>query len=302
MASKRILIFANPIAGRGRGEAIARRLARALARRGDEPLLWLAPPTELSAEQLGHDVHTAIAIGGDGTIRGVAERLHTLRAHGDESIPMLIVPLGTANLLGQHLGVRWRDADLEQRVLAAIDQRHIVQLDAARANDKLFLLMVGVGFDAAVVHELSRVRRGPISLASYFLPAAKTVAQYSYPKIDVWIDGVRRFSERGVVFVGNIKEYGTGFPMLPLARPDDGQLDVCCIPCANVVDAGRMFLLAAAGEHLGEEGVVYEKASRVRIEAPDTPAGLPIQIDGDPAGHTPVEIELLSARLPMVVP
>ena len=54
-----------------------------------------------------------------------------------------------------------------------------------------------------------------------------------------------------------------------------------------------------AGEHLGMEGVAYLKAKHVRIESP---APVPVQLDGDEAGHTPLEIDLLPVRVPFIVP
>jgi hypothetical protein len=52
-------------------------------------------------------------------------------------------------------------------------------------------------------------------------------------------------------------------------------------------------LSAAAGEHVQQEGVVYVKGRKVRIESM-TP--VPVQVDGEPAGMTPVEIDLLPCR------
>jgi len=300
----RVLIFANPIAGRGLGEAIARRLGVGLSAFGYSTQLWLRPPAELTAEALPAGVRAAVAIGGDGTVRSVAERLYNLALAADrEAPPLLIVPLGTANLMVRHLGIDWDDDHLESQVADAIGRGQVVWVDAARCSGSLFLLMVGVGFDAAVVHELTRVRRGPISYASYVLPAATVAASYRFPPVRVEVDGKWVFGpEDGVVFVGNIREYGTGFPMLPLARPDDGLLDVCAMPCSNLIEATRLLLLAAAGEHIHEEGVVYVKGKHVRIDSPMTPRGLPVQIDGDAAGHTPVEIDLLPRRLRLIVP
>jgi diacylglycerol kinase family enzyme len=60
-----------------------------------------------------------------------------------------------------------------------------------------------------------------------------------------------------------------------------------------------MTLLTAAGEHLEAEGVVYVKGKHIRI---DTPEPVPVQVDGDPGGHTPVSIDLLPFRLPFIVP
>lgn len=299
-----VLIFANPIAGRGLGEAIAYRVRDGLTAGGYEPRLWLRPPAELTAADLPAGVTAAIVVGGDGTIRAVAERLCKLAADaGHESPPVLIIPLGTANLMGRHLGIDWDDDHLEQQVVDALRNGVVTHIDAARVNGRMFLLMIGVGFDAAVVHELSRIRRGPISYASYLAPAAKIAAFYAFPPIRVQVDGKWVFGpEPGVAFVGNVPEYGTGFPMLPHARPDDGLLDVCVMPCSNLSDAMRLFLLAAAGEHLQEEGVVYVKGTRIHIDSPRTPKGVPVQIDGDAAGHTPIDVDLMPIKMGLIVP
>jgi diacylglycerol kinase family enzyme len=99
--------------------------------------------------------------------------------------------------------------------------------------------------------------------------------------------------------VGNIAEYGTGFPILPHARSDDGLLDVCAMPCNSPTDLVDLFLKAAAGEHLAMEGVVYVKGKDVRVDAAEP---VPVQLDGDEGGHTPLEIDLLPVKVPFIVP
>src|SRR5205807_435311 len=73
--------------------------------------------------------------------------------------PILPVPLGTANLMGRHLGIHWNRSNVEAQVMGAIEQHQTISIDAAKANDRLFLLMSGVGFDAFIVHELDRLRK-----------------------------------------------------------------------------------------------------------------------------------------------
>jgi diacylglycerol kinase (ATP) len=297
-----VLIFGNPIAGRGQGQRIATRLSTRLAADGYAVQVLLRRPDTLSRDEvIRPNTRAVIAIGGDGTLRSVVDRLARECETAQCVIPpVLVVPLGTANLMGRHLGIKWESRTMDAAVSRAIKQRRTVELDAARANGSLFLLIAGVGFDAHVVHELARVRTGPIRYASYLLPAALAVKDYCYPSITVWADGQRVFGpKQGFAFVGNIAEYGTGFPILPHARSDDGLLDVCAMPCGDPTELMNLFLRAAAGEHLGMEGVVYQKAKHIRIESP-TP--VPVQLDGDEAGHTPLEIDLLPVRVPFIVP
>jgi diacylglycerol kinase family enzyme len=292
----KVLIFANPIAGRGIGADIAAALETCFHGQRRTVRKFLQRPTDVSDEELGERAGAVIVIGGDGTLRGVAQRL--LRA--DRLAPLLPVPLGTANLVSLHLGIEWNMQTVVEQVAAAIGKGRVRLLDAGRANDQLFLLMAGVGFDAQVVYHLDRMRRGPIRFWDYLIPSAISFLDYSAYRLRVILDGEIIFPERrALAFVGNLAEYGTGFPVVPFARPDDGLLDVCVLPCKSREQLVRLFLLAAAGEHIQAEGGVYRRGRHVSIESP---VEVPVQVDGDPAGHTPVHIDLLPVRLPFIVP
>lgn len=291
-----ILIFANPIAGRGVGAKIADVLERRFTSDGYTARKFLSKPSDLSDAEMGGNVRAAIVIGGDGTLRGVAERLVAANC----TLPLLIIPLGTANLMGQHLGIRWDLPHVAEQVSYVIGRNHIRRIDVGKANDRLFLLMTGVGFDAKIVYHLDRLRNGPIRLWNYLIPSALTFADEPGVTLRVKLDGETIFSDaKALAFVGNLAEYGTGFPVLPYARGDDGLLDVCILPCDSRKELVHLFLLAAAGEHVQAEGVVYRQGKHVEIESPSP---VPVQVDGDPAGFTPVSIDLLPIQLPFIVP
>jgi diacylglycerol kinase (ATP) len=88
-----------------------------------------------------------------------------------------------------------------------------------------------------------------------------------------------------------------GFAMLPTARADDGFLDVCVLPCRTRGQLLKWFGLAASGTHVLSSEAVFVRARKVRIETPPIHVPAPVQLDGDAAGHTPVDIDLIPAAL-----
>lgn len=312
----RVLIFANPIAGRGRGAAVACALADRLHTEGFDVSLLM---DRLDRIDCGGEkpVRAAIIVGGDGTLRHVAGRMLESCSQGSgvrgqkpalttdpQTLttipPLLIVPMGTANLMGRHLGIAWSSALAGEQIVQTLRRGRTVYLDAATANGELFLLMAGVGIDGWVIHELDRLRRGPIRVSSYVMPVLRALVRYDFPPISVTVDGRLVFGPQpGMAFVGNVREYGTGFPILPHARSDDDLLDVCVLPCASRARMCTLALAAAAGRHLRAGGVVYLKGKHVRIESPRP---VPAQADGEAAGFTPLDISLLPQRIPFIVP
>ena len=290
--AERVVIFANPIAGRGRGRTVAREVGRGLAAAG----FGVDVVLDRSADAL-RNAAAVITVGGDGTLRAAVDLLIGI---GGAMPPMLPVPMGTANLMGRHLGLRWTPATLVPAVVATVRRRRVRHLDAGVANGRPFLLMVGVGLDGQVVHLLDQMRRGPIAYASYVLPTVMTLAVYRFPPLSIEVDGQAVLSDTpAIAFIGNVSEYGTGLPILTGAVPDDGLLDLCAIPCRDLRELAEVLLLVATGEHPLREGVVYTRGRHVRVTSP---VEVPVQADGDSAGFTPVEVHVLPGRVPFLVP
>lgn len=287
-------LFVNPIAGKGKSRITARSLARELRSAGMKVTTIMESPEFAALEE--HKCDAAVVIGGDGSLRTVAA---AYRDQLGAIPPLLPVPMGTANVMGKHLGVDWRE-DLPQRVVQSLLRGEVRRLDAGLANRKLFLLFASVGFDARIVHDLGSLRKGPINYASYVLPVMRTLAGYPFPSLTVHVDGVEVFpSAPAVAFVGNVREYGIGFAIVPDAKSDDGLLDICVMPVSSPAGAIEQFLLAAAGEHVLFEGAVCTRGKEIQIDSADK---IPLQLDGDPGGNTPVDIRLLPFRVPFIVP
>jgi diacylglycerol kinase family enzyme len=147
---------------------------------------------------------------------------------------------------------------------------------------------------------MEKVRTGPIDFVSYAFPTLLTLRDYRFPPLTVSVDGARIFSSApAIAIVANVPEYGMGFPFLPEARPDDRLLDVCVMPCHNRKTLLEIAMFAAAGEHHQMDGVVMASGTRIDITSSQA---MPVQLDGDAFGHTPLHIELLDRTVGFIVP
>lgn len=290
-------LFANPISGRGEGVAIAGSISSYLSSRDWSCHLSLEHPDSLADNALAERIDAAIIVGGDGTLRTVLNRL---RKTLDPLPPVLFVPLGTANLMSRHLGLRWNAQTFSEQAYRLLCNRNLRQIDAAVCNDQLFLLMTTVGIDAEVVHQLGKARKGPIKKTSYIPPAWGALWSFRQPPMTVEVDGYRVVeNQRVFTFVANVREYGIGIPIANEAVSDDGLLDICIFPADNQLNLLQMSLSAVVTLPTLFPGSMYLRGREIRIESKE-PA--PVQIDGDPAGFTPLKIGLLPFKVPFIVP
>ena len=290
-----VLLAANPRAGSGRRRGRLEQLARALQAEG----LVVESAGELDRiGALADEWHAAgrlkavVAAGGDGTVAEVVNRT----APG---VPVAVFPLGTANLLARYLKI---DPD-PHRFARMVAAGRTVRLDAGRAGGRVFLLMVGCGFDTDVVGRLHGARQGHITPWSYAKPILSAMRSYEYPPLRVYCDPTPGDNRPPVVaswaFVFNLPCYAGGLQFAPQAVGTDGRFDVCTFDRGGMWHGLRYLGSVLARRHVSLSDCALRPASRLRIES-DRPVAY--QLDGDPGGLLPVEIENLPGRLTVIVP
>ncbi len=165
--------------------------------------------------------------------------------------------------------------------------------------------MVGCGFDADVVYRLHRERSGHIQHASYLKPILASIRSYQYPELRVYSHnasaqlGDRPSATGKWAFVVNLPRYGGGLQIAPVAAGTDGMLDLCVLHHGGVFHGLRYLVGAVLGRLQGCSGVMTARTKRVRIESDSE---VHYQLDGDPGGVLPVEVEILPGRLTALIP
>ena len=287
---RKVLVVANPVAGRGRGERLARELAAHLSAAGCEVLTKLTGARGDAmrwTSEGASEVSFVVSVGGDGTLREVFSGLEDTRT------PVVVAPLGTANVLSLDLRLP-RGA----REIAAMALRGRTQdLDVARVNGALSFLVTGVGLDAAAVEEVERARRGPITKLAYVSAMARALRAYRRPSLSVELDGKRVEAPVGMLLASNVIHYGGCFRLSADRRLDDGLFEVYLFRDARPFALG---LAAARAAVLGLPGGSCEmrRAKHVRVLS-DVPT--PYHVDGDRGGTTPLELEVCGRRR-LIVP
>lgn len=300
----RVLISVNPKAGRRSVERRVDRLVALLSQRDFN----VEVVTDLAEASAGANrLHAAgqlralVGVGGDGTAAELVNRT-------SPGVPITLLAAGTANVLAKCLALAHTAEAVSETIVAG----HLMQLDAGLASGRTFLLMAGCGFDADVVrrvHERREAggRSGHISYFSYLKPIVESIRSYEYPAIRVYCDepcdepaeeASRPLMARWV-FVCNLPRYGWGLKLAPSAEGADGLLDLCAFRKGSLLSGLRYVAAAQCGCHQRMADCVTRQARRFRITS-DRPVAY--QLDGDPGGLLPLDIEVLPGRLTVLVP
>jgi diacylglycerol kinase family enzyme len=298
--ARRLLVCYSPFAGARSGEQRAMGIAETLESAGYSVHATsdLAELAELSAQwQAAGELRCVVACGGDGTAAVVRNRTPL-------EVPLLLVPMGTENLLGHYIS----QSPEPRRVCETVDRGVVVSLDLGRAQGSQgeshhFLSMISAGFDAEVVRRFHQCRRGNITRWSYIQPTWETIRSYEYPELAVYCGGSSASADPvrcRWAFGFNLPLYARGWKVAPDADATDGLFDVCTFERGSVGNVGRYLWHVIWGSHLRLADAKLSRCSKLRIEAADG-KDVAYQVDGDFGGTLPVEVDVLSGGLRLLV-
>ena len=244
----------------------------------------------LARQAVAAGARLVVAAGGDGTVRSCAHALAGPTGLAN-TVPLAIVPLGTANLAARALGLPRR---LDQ-VLAVAFRGRDRRIDLAEADGMPYAAMAGIGLDATVVGATPRLLKERFGWLGYAVAGATQLPGRRH-EFTVRLDGGPPLTRRArSVAVGNAGLLPGGFTLLPGARLDDGLLDVGILAPAGPLGWGRVAYRIITGGGHDDARLERFQARRVEIRAA---ADLPREVDGEmiAAGRTLI-IEVRPAAL-----
>ncbi|MBE1878005.1 diacylglycerol/lipid kinase family protein [Myceligenerans pegani] len=303
---RRIAVVVNP--SKAGTVGLRNRVRAACVERGLPPPVFYETTVEdpgqghaRRAVEEGADV--VVAAGGDGTVRAVAEALV-----GGE-VPMGVIPVGTGNLLARNLEVSVTDAERAIAVVLdgrtrAIDVGWLRVEEFAPDDDPtdpaepphdttiehIFLVIAGLGFDAAMVAGADPALKKRVGWMAYFVAGLPHLRARRL-RARIWLDDEPPADARlRSIMIGNCGMLPGGITLLPDAVLDDGVLDVAAADVRGGVLGWAQLTVEVAMQGFGVRSDLPEKLGRIdhatcRRARVRVSGGDEVQVDGDPLGR-----------------
>lgn len=288
-----MIVIYNPTAGRRRVQRLWLVLD-ILAGNGVrfEVVRTLRPghATEIARQAIAAGAKTIVAAGGDGTIADVAAAL----AGSDARLG--IIPLGTANVLAHELGMDFSPPAIAACLAFGRSRDLWPGIAEGPHGTRLFVQMLGAGFDAQVVHRINTPLKRVIGKMAYVTQTLCELMSYKFPMIEIEIDGKSEHAASVIVSKGRL--YGGPFLLAPHARTDQPGFIVTLFRHGGQLST--LLYGAALPLHLLPQtpGVELRSAAVVTIHS-GTPT--PVQADGDRAGYLPLTIRDAPGPIPILL-
>ncbi|WP_275424227.1 diacylglycerol/lipid kinase family protein [Pseudoalteromonas luteoviolacea] len=234
------------------------------------------------------DHQQVTVLGGDGTLNMVVNALfegeQVSQSASDKR--MAILPCGTGNDFARSFGyslAQWRSA-----VFSECSR----QVDVGSVDQRYFINMAGIGFNAEVVESMAGEKRfGAMSYT--FFGIAKLL---TYSGMDVNIDGVKQ-SVMMCLFA-NGRHFAAGLTPTPSATLDSGALQMLTMPACSLPKRLLSFALMLVGLHTRLPWVKVSSGQCFEISS----QGAKIEADGELIAVTPARVTTYAALLKLNVP
>ena len=300
----RCLFLVNPASGNGEAGKRWPEIAHRAATRGLEgDARFSERPghlAELAREAALEGAELLVVVGGDGSVNEVANGLAGLTAAPE----LAVVARGTGWDFVRTYAIP-RKIDEAVRVALEGSTRTI---DLGRVTyrswegpeqEAYFANVASAGMSGAIAKRANETSKALGGKASYLWATFAVFAGWSATEMRVTVDGETREGRMFDVVVANGKFFGGGMKICPDAEPDDGLFDVLLIGDLTKRDLLLTMPKIYRGTHLP-----HPKGELLRGRAVSVDAGepVPIELDGEQPGTTPVRFETVPGALRLRVP
>lgn len=306
------LVVVNPRSGGGSTErmfgAIRATLERALGEVAVEMTSRPGHGIELARRGAlaGHPL--VIAIGGDGTIHEVVNGLMTARDETGVAAQLGIVGQGTGGDFRKTLGLEHR-LDRYVEAIASGRQRlvDVGRFTGGGRSDHYFVNILSAGMGGLVDRYVANAPRLFGGRGAYFAASLKALVNARLGHLRVTVTSGSNGSEQTeehllrsfMIAVCNGRIFGGGMNVAPMASVDDGTFEIIALGPTSKLAFALTSSSIYSGKHLDQNGTIHLRGRKVRIELvnEDAKDAYILDVDGEPMGTLPLEIEVVPKAL-----
>jgi diacylglycerol kinase (ATP) len=237
-------------------------------------------------KQLSDKPKKVIAVGGDGTVKMVAEELmHTEMILG-------ILPAGSANGMAKELNI----PDNAEKALDIILNGKVEKIDVLKINDNnTSIHLSDMGLNALLINYFDKQNQRGIW--GYTKVAFRVFMKKRKIHLDIKLNGENIARTAYMVVLANAKKYGTGAAINPEGSLTDGKFEVVIVKKVTLLQLFRMLVSHAQFDHDCIEIIQTEK---VFINSKKKNH---FQVDGEYCGKTnTITTEIIPASLKVLIP
>ncbi|MCX7746215.1 MAG: diacylglycerol kinase family lipid kinase [Clostridia bacterium] len=289
------LFVINPAAGKGKALKRIAEIREYFSHREDnvtiETTQRAGHATEIVKRYVSQGTYRVYSLGGDGTLNEVLNGLV------GSSSSLAVVPSGSGNDFIRNIVNDPEDLGILEKTINGTE----VLMDIARVNNRYFISISSVGFDAEVVFNAVRFKKKKFVSGkfAYLLSVITTLFGHKGVQLKVWVDDHKFEMKTLLCAVANGKFYGGGMMPCPDASIYDGELDICLVRDIGRFKILRLFPKYMKGKHLEIKEVSMLKGRKIEIECDRE---ISLNIDGEIEISRKMVYEVIPKGLKIVIP
>lgn len=287
-AKQKLLFIINP--GSGDNKTDLREVINNYFRKLEHTIELYSLPKKCEIDSLKSRIEDAkadkvIAVGGDGTLKLVAECLL-----GTDT-PIGIIPAGSANGMAKELGIPVSAEEALDNCLSGT----VKTIHAVMVNNELCIHLADIGFNAYLVKKFDNLQhRG---MWGYAKAAWQALWSHRKMKVEFKIKDKTITSEAAMVVIANATMYGTGVKINPDGKLDDDVFELVLVKTYSVME---ILKLKFTHLKLNPENIETFHATELTIK---TKHKAHFQVDGESMGKVNhLKASIIQKAIKVIVP
>lgn len=241
-----------------------------------------------------------VAVGGDGTVNEVINGVMQMPIEKRQGVIVGILPWGTGNDFARTVGASSSVSNLYKQVIGSqckpIDVVKVSYCDGkGQAASRYFNNIADVGIGPDTLITVGKISKYVGASLAFSIAAVKALFFLKPHSIFLEADQESYTGKVKCVCLANGRYFGSGLGIAPLAKLDDGLLNLVVIEDVSSFDFIKLVGFLRKAKPISHPKVKYISAKKATINAHNRE--LPMEVDGEVVGYAPVTAEVLPASV-----